>query len=421
MPDLTKDIEPKNHWWIMAGLAGFALVSYMARANISIAAEPMMRTLGLNKIQMGQIFTAYLLGYAIFQVPGGWLGDRFGARWVLSFSALVWGLTTVFTGLAGGISSISLPLIFGTLWIIRFILGATEATTFPVGNLVVRDWMSRRDRAFGNSIMFLGTSLASAATGPLVSWVMLRFGWAASFYVTALPCFAIALLWAVLFQGAAARRSSITPMSKDQRDGGVDGRIQVIGLLKDRNAVLLILSYISEGYVLFLFVFWIYIYLVEQRGFSALSGGWATAVPWLTALVLTPFGGLACDRIAQRRGRLAGARVVIIIGYGLSGVLLFLAAYSSSRLVAVAALSLSISSLMAAESSFWASASHIAGEHAGLVSGVMNSAGILGGVLSTSIVPIIVHRAGWLPALATGTGMSAFCVVMWMGVRSRAH
>ena len=418
MPEPTKVTESQNHWWIMAGLAGFALISYMARANISIAAEPMMRTLGLSKIQMGQIFTAYLLGYAVFQVPGGWLGDRFGARSVLSVSALIWGLTTVFTGLAGGLSSISPLLIFATFWMIRFILGATEATTFPVGNLVVRDYMSGQHRALGNSIMFLGTSLASAATGPIVSWVALRFGWRFSFYVTALPCFAMALLWALLFRAIPAHRSLISSPVAALRNDVSGNSLQLSRLLMSRNAVLLILSYISEGYVLFLFVFWIYIYLIEQRGFGTLSGGWATAIPWLAALVLSPIGGLACDRIARRHGRLAGARVVIIVGYGLSGGLLFFAAYSHSRIVAVASLALSIASLMAAESSFWASASYIAEEHAGLVSGIMNTAGILGGVLSTSVVPVIVHRAGWLPALATGTGMSAFCVVIWICIRT---
>lgn len=419
MPEQVKTSEPANHWGIMAGLAGFALVSYMARANISIAAEPMMHTLSLSKIQMGQIFTGYLLGYAIFQVPGGWLGDRFGARAVLGLSALAWGLATAFTGLSGGLSSISLPLVLATLWIIRFVLGATEATTFPVGNLVVRDWMSGPHRALGNSIMFLGTSLASAVTGPLVSWVMVHFGWRASFSLTSLPCFVMALLWAFFYRDRPACSPSGPPATLGRSATGISpGTTSLAHVLKSRNTILLILSYISEGYVLFLFVFWIYIYLVEQRGFSTLSGGWANAIPWLAALVLSPIGGIACDRIAQRHGRLAGARIVITIGYGLSGILLLLAAYASNRFLAVAALALSIAALMAAESSFWASASYLAEEHAGLLSGIMNTAGIVGGMLSTSLVPVIVHRAGWLPALATGTGMAAFCVLMWACVRT---
>ena len=245
---------------------------------------------------------------------------------------------------------------------------------------------------------------------------MVGLGWSASFYVTALPCFAMTMIWALLFRDRQKDPPTGTWPPCDQPKEELGDSNTLARLLKDRNTVLLILSYVSEGYVLFLFVFWIYIYLVEQRGFTTLAGGWANAVPWLAALVLSPLGGLACDKITERHGRLAGARVVITIGYALSGVLLFLAAYSSSRLVCVGALALSIASLMGAESSFWASASYIAGEHAGLVSGIMNTAGILGGVLSTSIVPMIVSRAGWLPAFASGTAMATFCVLMWISV-----
>src|SRR5947209_6677504 len=179
----------------MAALAGFALVSYMARANISIAAEVMIPALGLTKVQMGQIFTSFLVGYAIFQVPGGALGDRFGPRMTLGISALIWAATTLLTGLLGILFSVRSAAAFAMLWAVRFLLGASEATTFPVGNRAVRNWMPPHLRAFGNSIMFMGTSVASAMTAPLVSSIMNRFGWQASFFVTAMPALVIGLLW----------------------------------------------------------------------------------------------------------------------------------------------------------------------------------------------------------------------------------
>ncbi len=404
----------------MAGLAGFALLSYMARANISVSAELMMRTLGLTKIQMGQVFTSFLIGYAVFQIPGGALGDRFGGRAVLSISAMVWSLATVLTGMLGSLLSVSTAVIFATLWLVRFGLGVSEATTFPVGNGVVRAWMPPERRAMGNSIMFIGTSLASAATAPLVSWLMIRFGWQASFYVTGVPPLAMALLWGVLARDRPVGSTFDMSMTKEhalESKQGKETRTSVFELLKDRNVLLLLVSYISEGYVLFIFVFWMYIYLVEKRGFSIMNGGWVAAIPWLAAMALTPMGGLACDRIAKRRGRLAGARAVIIAGYGGSGLLLFAAAYSSSRVTAVASLACSIAFLMSAESSFWSSATHLADEHVGMLSGIMNTAGIVGGIVSTSLVPVIVEHFGWLPALASGTLMALVCAALWIGVR----
>lgn len=171
-------IQQTAQWtrsWVMAALAGFALVSYMARANVSVAAEAMIPALGLSHVQMGQIFTSFLVGYAVFQVPGGALGDRFGPRLTLGISAIIWAAATLLTGLLPLLFPPRQVISFAALWGIRFILGASEATTFPVGNRAVRNWMPPHLRALGNSIMFTGTSIASAATAPLVSRLMTSY------------------------------------------------------------------------------------------------------------------------------------------------------------------------------------------------------------------------------------------------------
>lgn len=398
----------------MAALSGFALVSYMARANISVAAEAMIPALGISHVQMGQIFTSFLIGYGIFQIPGGALGDRFGPRLTLGISALIWTAATLLTG--------SLPLLFPqqillsfiALWVIRFVLGASEATTFPVGNRAVRNWMPPHLRALGNSIMFTGTSIASAVTAPLVSWLLTSYGWQASFYVTAVPALVIGSLWLWLARDYPPESISQSRINEQlPQQSLVPHARPVREILQQRNVVLLIASYVSEGYVLFIFVFWMYIYLVEKRGFSILRGGWIAAIPWITALALTPVGGIACDRIARRKGRLHGAKVVIMIGYVVSGLMLFLGAYCHSRAIAVGALSLSIACLMSAESSFWSSAVYLAEGPVGLLSGIMNTAGILGGIVSTSMTPVIVQHFGWGAALGSGTLMALACAGLW--------
>lgn len=401
----------------MAALAGFALVSYMARANISVAAEAMIPALGLSHVQMGQIFTGFLVGYAIFQVPGGALGDKFGPRLTLGISALIWAAATSLTGLLPLLFPQRAVISFVALWVIRFVLGASEATTFPVGNRAVRNWMPPHLRALGNSIMFTGTSIASAATGPLVSKLMTSYGWRASFYVTAAPALVMGMLWLWLARDSPADASALrNGFDTSQGECAIEAR-PIRELLRERNVILLIASYVSEGYVLFIFVFWLYIYLVEKRGFSMLRGGWVAAIPWLTALALTPLGGIACDRIARRGGRLQGAKAVIMIGYGVSGLMLFIAAFAPSRGIAVAALSLSIACLMSAESSFWSSAVHLAEGPVGLLSGIMNTAGIVGGIVSTSLVPVLAQSFGWGAALASGTLMALVCTGFWAFVR----
>lgn len=397
--------------WMLAGAACFAFVSYLERTNISITAEMMIPALGLTKVQMGEIFTAFLLGYALFQVPGGIAGDRLGPRKTLALSALVWAAMTALTGAVPSLLRGHPNAAFWSLAAIRFVLGLAEATTFPVANRVVRNWIPPGRRAMGNAIVFLGTSLASATAGPLVAALMLRLGWQRALEICALPALVLAGLW-----GWKARD---LPPSTDPQLPAASGSSAPVAaptlaaLLRRRNVVLLIASYVSEGYVLFIFVFWLYIYLVERRGFTMMRGGWMTALPWLVAFLISPLGGVACDRLSIRFGaRLAGAKAVIMAGYALSGALLFLAAYARSPWMSVLSLALSVAALMSAESSFWVSAAHLSGERVGALSGLMNMAGIGGGIASTMLVPILTQRFGWLAAFGSGTAMALLCVAL---------
>ncbi len=394
---------------MIAGASCFALVSYFERTNISITAELMIPALGITKVQMGEIFTSFLLGYAVFQVPGGIAGDKLGPRVTLGLSAVVWAAMTALTGWVPALLRGHPHAAFWSLAAIRFVLGAAEATTFPVANRVVRNWVAPPGRALANAVVFLGTSLASASAGPLVSTLMLRMGWERAFEVCALPALVLGVVWWGLARDYPSHAGA---------RGAVDvSRAPGLGaLLRQRNVILLIVSYISEGYVLFIFVFWLYIYLVEQRGFTMMRGGWMTAVPWLAALAISPLGGWACDRLSMRMGRLAGAKRVIMVGYAASGALLFLAAYAGSRWVAVGALSLSVAALMSVESSFWVSAAHLSEEHTGALSAVMNMAGIAGGIASTMLVPVLTEHFGWLAAFGSGAGMAVWCVVFAAGL-----
>ncbi|WP_109485809.1 MFS transporter [Occallatibacter savannae] len=396
-----------TEWWIISGLCGFAVSSYLARANISVASESMRNALHLNQVQMGEIFSSFLAGYALFQIAGGAIGDRFGPRITLGISALLWSATSVTTGLVPRLFASSTASILIAFCAVRLLLGAAEATTFPVGNLAIRMRLNPSQHARGTSVMFLGTCIASAATGPLVSYLNTRFGWQAVFYLTAAPPFVLGCGWLLLAPG-----DNPQPSSRTSADPAA--RLEVLKILSRRNTVLLVMSYISEGYVLFLFVFWMYTYLVERRGFSLMNAGWLSAAPWLTALVLTPLGGIACDRVSRRSGKAYGARVVIATGYVASGVFLYVAAYSRSQGLCLFGLCASIASLMAAEPGFWSFAAHVSGDHVGLVSGVMNTAGIVGGIASTLLVPILVRSLDWGIALASGTAMALFCAAVWL-------
>jgi len=392
-------------------LASFTFVSYLLRTNISVGAELMMPALGLSKIQMGQVFTSFLVGYAIFQIPGGLLGDRIGPKLTLGISVLVWGICTILTALAARATGNGFVTALGWLLGVRFVLGLAEATTYPVGTRVVYNWIPPHKRAFASSLMLTGTSLGAAVASPLMSWLMVRIGWPGAFLVTSIAAFAAAAIW---FWFAADAPALITPAPQtDLRSSR-----SLKDILKSRRVILLCLSYVSEGYVLFLFVFWLYIYLVEVRGFGILKGGLIAALPWITGLCFTPMGGFISDRLTSSRGRIAGSKYCIIAGYGASGLLLYAAAAAPQVTVCIAAICLSVGFLMAGEAPFWTCATYFSGEHAGTVSGVMNTAGIIGGILSTSLTPVLVARFGWLVALSSGTVMALACIVFWLVIKN---
>jgi len=192
---MDRDKKISVRWFVAAMVGGFAFVSYLERMNISVAAALMMPELSLTGTQMGQIFSSFLWGYAIFQIPAGRAGDVFGPRITLTVAAILWCVSSALTGLLPGYYLTGTFAMIVSLWALRFLLGAGEEATFPVGTRAIRNWTPVWERGIGNSIMIAGASIAAAVTSPMVSWLMLRVGWRASFYITSLAALVLAIVW----------------------------------------------------------------------------------------------------------------------------------------------------------------------------------------------------------------------------------
>jgi ACS family glucarate transporter-like MFS transporter len=158
--------------------------------NISIASKFFVQEFGLSQIQIGQIFSSFMLGYALFQLPAGILGDRWGPRRVLTLAAVWWGTTTLLTAIVPGIFARTAIGAFGGLIAIRFLLGVGEAATYPVATRAIANWIPPSGRGLTNAIVIAGATMGAATTPPLVSWLMVTYGWRASFYITGLPTLA---------------------------------------------------------------------------------------------------------------------------------------------------------------------------------------------------------------------------------------
>ncbi len=189
-------IRPSRvRWRILFLLLLISIITYIDRVNISVTARQMMPALGLTDLQMGQIFSAFVFGYALFQVPGGWLGDRWGPRRVLTFAVIWWSIFTALTAIAPTLPLANLIGIMGSLMVVRFLIGIGEAAALPNFNRAVANWHPPQERGLGIGITIGGIGVGSAMTPPVTAWIMVNFGWQTAFYAAGGLGIVIALLW----------------------------------------------------------------------------------------------------------------------------------------------------------------------------------------------------------------------------------
>jgi ACS family glucarate transporter-like MFS transporter len=401
---------------ILLLLAGLSLASYVLRSKISIAAKFMKPELGLDDIQMGQVFSAFMLGYALFQIPAGWWGDRQGARFVLALAAAAWGATTLLTGLVPALGA------FAILWVLRFMLGAAEAATYPVAARAVANWFPLGERTFANAVVIAGSTLGMIFNGPLVAALMEARGWRVTFFVTSGLGFLIAFAWWRYATDQPEQHARVNDAELITIYAGVPEMPEMKSaswrvLLRNKNIGMISVSYFLDSFLLFIFIFWFYLYLTDERGFGVLKGGVYNSLPYVFGMIMLPLIGRLCDALAGRIGR-SRSRRVFAIGCLLSAaIFLFLGAKVSAPLPVIVCLSLAVGCLISTEGPFWSTTVEAAWPHAGTGGGVMNTAGNLAGVVSTALAPAMVRQIGWVGMFAVCAAMLVAAGLLWLLVQ----
>ena len=422
----SEDRPTRVRWVILALLFAASFVAYVLRTNMSVAGENMMADLGLSKVQLGMVLSAFAWGYAIFQFPGGVFGDRLGPRRALAVIAVLWGILTLLTGLAPGKTVASTFAILAVLMGVRFVMGAVQAPLFPVGcGGAIGNWFPVSGWAFPNGLTSTGLTLGAAATAPLIAWLMETLGWRESFILTAPLAFLTAGVWWSYARDNPAEHPRVSRKELELINAGrgslepaASDRTAWKRVLKNRDILLLAASYFCMNYVFYIFFNWFFIYLVEVRGFEILKGGTYAAAPWMVGAVAASVGGLWCDRLCKRIGPRWGCRVPGMVGLSLVAGLLFLGATARNPYLAVAFLALSFGCTQLTEGAFWAAAIFVSGRHAAAATGVMNTGGNVVGGIGALLVPLTAETYGWVPALATGSVFALTGVVLWLFVRA---
>ncbi len=407
----------RSPWPAVALLSLTATAGYICRVNISTAGALVMEEFGLTQAQMGRIFSAFLLGYALFQVPGGALADRWGAGRVLMAASFAWAALTSLPVLVGReLPASDAGVAIAVLMASRFLLGVAAAPTYPAAARGVASWVRPGQQGRANGMVIASVGLGSAIAPPLVSAVMVEWGWRASLLVSAAPALVMALLW---LRAARPAPAVGEPEPEARERAAAVGTPE--GRMRSPSFVLLTASYTLQGYVGYIFVFWFYLYLVQERRFDLLRGAWISSLPWVLSIASIPFGGWLSDRLtAGRLGPVWGRRAVPLAGMALSGVLISFGARTGSPYMAAAALALATAFVMCVEGPFWAAMMGLAGRRSGTAGGIMNMGCNIGGLISPALTPLLAQYLGWQGALHLAAGLAVLAAALWLGIRPAA-
>jgi ACS family glucarate transporter-like MFS transporter len=408
-------------WRILALLFAFSFVGYMQRTSVAIAAERMMPTLGLTQVQVGWLLTAFLVGYTVFQVPGAIVGGWLGARRTVTVIGLVTVFATCATCLVPtlNVAVAVLPM----LLLARFTLGVAQAAIFPVSSGVIEEWFPVGSWSFAQGVLVCGTWLGAAATGPVIALLMGRWSWQFALYATSIPSLVFVAVWQWYARNRPAEHPGVSASElRELRQGDAPtGELPVLSrrlrsLLSNRPLMLVTISYFLTNYVFYLVTFWCFLYLIQDRHFSILEGGWLSGLPFLAAAVAAPAGGKLSDRLCAHFGARIGFRVLPWVALPAAAFFLYQTVTAVDPYWAVATLSLSFACVELTEGPFWAAAMRVAPANSMNATAVLNTGGNLGGVVATPIIAALSATHSWAIVFATGAGLSLVAAALWIWI-----
>jgi ACS family glucarate transporter-like MFS transporter len=404
-------------WVLVACITFMVAIFFVDRVNISIAGHSISQDYHLTDRQLAKIFSAFFLGYAIFQIPAGWVVDRLGPRRVLAFGAMWW---AVFTALTASLP-VGITQAFLIIWSVRFLLGLGESVIFPSSNRWVANWIPTAERGLANGMIFAGVGGGSALAPPIVRYVMVHLGWRASFWGCGVLGLAAAAGWYWMARDHPDQHPWLNDAEREwihqglpQRDSLDAPKISWGAMLGSKDVWALTISYFCFGYSPGIYFTWFFIYLTRVRGLNLQTASYYTMLPFIAMSLGSVVGGWLADVVCRRFGRWWGRCGVAAFGLLGAGIFLTAAFQVSTAIAASVILAAGAGSLYLAQSAYWALSADFGKGSAGSLSGFMNMCCQLGIALTAITTPLIAAHYGWPASFLTA---AAFCVlggVLWL-------
>jgi sugar phosphate permease len=377
------------------------VVNYIDRATLAVANPLIREELGLSIAEMGYLLSAFLWAYAFSQLPTGAMVDRLGPRLLLTMGLSLWSLAQLLGGLVQNFTQF-----FGA----RVLLGLGEAPQFPTGARVVRDWFNQRDRGLATGVFNCASSLGTAIAVPLLTYLMLSFGWRTMFVIMGVAGLIVAALWFLLYRNPG-EVDLTAPENAYRTQGDPPGQRTKVTfgewklLFRFRTTWGMIFGYFGCIYLTWIYTAWLPGYLEIERHMSVKYTGWAAAVPFACGVVGGVLGGYIAD-ILVRRGvePLKSRRYPAAIALLGTAACTVAAAYVSSNALAIAFISVSLFLVYVTSTCAWALSSvAVPTNCTASIGAVQNFGGYLGGALAPTVTGLIVQNTGsFVPALVVG-------------------
>ena len=373
--------------WVIVFAVALAVITYIDRVCISQAMPTMSKELGLDSVAVGWAFTAFGWAYALCEIPGGYLGDRFGPRSVLMRIVLWWSFFTAATGWAWNAVSLAVT---------RFLFGAGEAGCFPNLTKTFTTWLPEKERVRAQGIMWLSARWGGAFTPLLVERVISWVGWRHSFEVFGL----LGVAWAILFYRwfrnnpldnpklNAAERELVRGSSANAAG---HGDVPWAKFLASRQVWMVCLQYFCLSYGWYFYVTWLPTYFNQARHLDLKSVAFFSIAPLFFGGLGNPASVILGSRIARAVGVAQSRRIMAYIGFTGAAGFLVLSTRLNDPLMATLAIGIASFSNDLVMPGSWAACMDVGGKHAGSLSGAMNMSGNIGGALSPLAIGYILR------------------------------
>lgn len=380
----------KQRYWLVVGTFALSLLLYIDRICISAAKADVTRDLQLTDTQFGWVLSAFALGYALFQTPGGMMADKFGPRRVLSVIVVFWSAFTALTGMATG---------YITMLIYRFLFGAGEAGAFPAISRAVFSWIPAKERGLVNGINFSGSRVGGAAALVVMPLFIQAFGWRGSFFILGGVGAAWALFWWLWFRDTPEEKPGVsdderTYIAANRQTSEAAETVPLGTMLKSRNMWVAMIQYMCSNFTFFFTLTWLYPYIQKTYELSITTAGIFAAMPLLAGAVGNWVSGALVDQLYRSNRWTISRRLPAIIGFVLGAIGLICGMSADSAVEAILWLSLAVFGVDMTLSPSWSFCVDIGRKSSGAVSGTMNMAGNLGSFVTALAFPYLLEWTG---------------------------